>query len=341
MINENLRFLRKAITLPRTWNVIKVYAGYFLSLLTRKPYIWGYPPVIMIEPTNICNLQCPLCPSGNGTLKRAKGYMNLATFQNIVDQVHKKSFMIVLWNQGEPLLNKEILQMIRYASDKKMFTLLSTNGNIKPDTNSLVESGLDSLIISLDGATQETYNKYRINGTLSNVLDFARSIVKSRQILKKKNPLLRWQFLVMKHNEHEIEMIRKMAEEIQVDNLELKTVQIYSKEDIDKFLPQNPRYRRYKIQGDNFELKAGIPNRCRRIWVNAVINWNGEMSVCCFDKDIDYALGNINDISLITLWKGNAFQKFRTQILLNRKIYPMCINCGESVKMRVKQTRVN
>jgi len=341
MINENVRFLRKAFTLPRTWNAIKVYAGYFLSLITRKPLIWGHPPVVMIEPTNICNLQCPLCPSGNGTLKRAKGYMSLTTFKNIVDQVHKKSFMIVLWNQGEPLLNKDILQMIRYASDKKMFTLLSTNGNINIDANTLVKSGLDSLIISLDGAVQETYNKYRINGKLSKVLELARSVVDARQALNKINPLLRWQFLVMKHNEHEIDAIRKMAKDIQVDNLELKTVQIYSKEDIEKFLPLNPRYRRYKINSDNFELKAGIPNRCRRIWVNVVINWNGEMSVCCFDKDIDYTLGNINDISLISLWKGNAFQKFRKQILRNRKIYPMCINCGESVKMRVKQTRVN
>ncbi|MDP8221179.1 MAG: radical SAM/SPASM domain-containing protein [Candidatus Stygibacter frigidus] len=341
MINENLRFLRKALTLPRTWNAIKVYAGYFLSLLTRKPHIWGYPPVVMIEPTNICNLQCPLCPSGNGTLKRDKGYMSLATFKNIIDQVHKKSFMIVLWNQGEPFLNNDILQMIRYASDHKMFTLLSTNGNIKIDARALVKSGLDSLIISLDGATQDTYNKYRINGKLSVVLDFAKSIVKARLALNKKNPLLRWQFLVMKHNEPEINAIRKMAKDIQVDNLELKTVQIYSKEDIDNFLPLNPRYRRYKISSDNFELKAGIPNRCRRIWVNMVINWNGEMSVCCFDKDIDHALGNSSDQSLISIWKGKAFQHFRKQILSNRKIYPMCNNCGESVKMRVKQTRVN
>ena len=231
--------------------------------------------------------------------------------------------------------------MIHYASDKRMFTLLSTNGNTQPDSDEIVTSGLDSLIISLDGASQETYNKYRINGKLSEVLDLAKRIVKSRSKMNRKNPLLRWQFLMMKHNEHEIPAIRKLAKEIKVDNLEFKTVQIYSKEDIEKFLPQNPRYRRYRIKGDNFELKAGIPNRCRRIWVNAVINWNGEMAVCCFDKDIDQKIGNLEDKNILNLWKGNNFQSFRQQILKDRRIFAMCRNCGESVRMRVRQSRIN
>lgn len=340
MLNENIRFLKKSLTLKRTWNAVKVYVGYFLSLLLKKPLIWGYPPVVMIEPTNICNLKCPLCPSGNGTLKRPKGYMDMKTFKKIIDEIHTYSFIVVLWNQGEPLLNEYILDMIRYASDKKMFTLLSTNGNININTIDLVKSGLDSMIISLDGCTQETYNKYRINGKLERVLNFARSVVKSKKNLGNINPLLRWQFLVMKHNEHEISEIRKMADDIGVDNLELKSVQIYSKEDIVKFLPENPRYRRYKINGDDFELKVGIPNRCRRIWVNAVINWNGEISVCCFDKDIDHKIGNINLERIHKLWKGKKFQAFRTQILKNRKVYDICRNCGESVKLRVKQTRI-
>ncbi len=341
MINENIRFLRKSWTLRRTWNAVKIYSGYFLSLLVKKPFIWGYPPVIMIEPTNICNLRCPLCPSGNGTLRRDKGFMNLETFKKIIDEIYKDSFMVVLWNQGEPFLNKDILKMIRYASDKRMFTLLSTNGNVQPDSDEIVTSGLDSLIISLDGASQETYNKYRINGRLSEVLELAKRIVNSRSKTNRKNPLLRWQFLVMKHNEHEIPAIRKLAKEIKVNNLELKTVQIYTKEDIEKYLPQNPRYRRYHIKGDNFELKAGIPNRCRRIWVNAIVNWNGEMAVCCFDKDIDYKLGSLEDSNLLALWKGKSFQAFRQQILKNRRIYEMCQNCAESVRLRVRQTRIN
>lgn len=340
MINENLRFIKKSLTLKRTVNAIKAYAGYILSLILKKTVVWGYPPVLMIEPTNICNLRCPLCPSGNGTLKRPKGYMSLDTFKKIIDQVHKHSFMVVLWNQGEPFLNDEILKMIKYASDHKMFTLLSTNGNLHPEPEDIVKSGLDSIIVSLDGSTQETYNKYRINGKLSIVLKFAEDLVKAKKKLSRINPLVRWQFLVMKHNEHEIEEIRKIAKQLDVDNLELKTVQIYSKDDIKNFLPENPRYRRYKIKGDDFELKAGIPNRCRRIWNNAVFNWDGEMTVCCFDKDTDIKIGNLEEQSVFELWHSNNFNNFRRQILKNRKVYEICRNCGESVKMRVKQTRV-
>ncbi|MCF7920068.1 MAG: SPASM domain-containing protein [Candidatus Cloacimonetes bacterium] len=338
MINENLRFLRKSLTWQRTWNAVKVYSGYFLSLLLKKPLIWGYPPVIMIEPGNICNLRCPLCPTGNGSLQRPKGYMDLETFRQIIDQTYKHSFMVVLWNQGEPFLNDKILEMVKYADQRKMFTLLSTNGNIYPEPEDIVASGLDSLIISLDGASQETYNKYRINGRLSKVLGFAEELVQARKKLKKKNPLLRWQFLVMKHNEHEIEAIKLEAKQIGVDNLELKTVQIYSPEDIENFLPLNPRYRRYKITGENFELKAGIPNRCRRIWVNGVINWDGEMTVCCFDKDTSIRIGSLQKSSLLQLWKSREFNNFRQQLLKNRKAFTICRNCGESVKMRVKQT---
>lgn len=341
MLNENLRFLRKSLTWKRTVNAIKSYAGYFLSLVIKKPVVWGYPPVLMIEPTNICNLKCPLCPSGNGSLKRPKGYMDIETFKQIIDQVYKHSFMVVLWNQGEPFLNENIFDMISYASSKGMFSLLSTNGNIPVDSKRLVKSGLDSLIVSLDGTTQETYNKYRVNGKLSRVLDFARSVSSTKDKLKSKSPLIRWQFLVMKHNEHEIESIKKLAKEIKVDNLELKSVQIYSKEDVEKFLPDNPRYRRYKIKGHDFELKAGIPNRCRRIWSNAVINWDGDMAVCCFDKDVEIKIGNIKEKSVKELWQGKAFQRFRKQILTNRKVFEICQNCGESVKMKVKQARVN
>ena len=337
MINENIRFLRKSLTWKRTWNAVKAYTGYYLSLLIKKPIVWGFPPVVMIEPTNICNLKCPLCPSGNGTLLRAKGNMTLATFKQVIDQVHEYSFMAVLWNQGEPFLNDDILEMINYASEHKMFTLLSTNGNIHPEAEAVVNSGLDSLIISLDGASQDTYNKYRVNGELSKVLDFAKALVAARKNLNKINPLLRWQFLVMKHNEHEIEQIKQKAKKLGVDNLVLKTVQIYSKDDIAKFLPENPRYRRYNVKGDNFELKAGIPNRCPRIWANCVINWDGEMAICCFDKDVTIKIGNIADTPLIELWHSKRFNQFRKSILKNRKAYEICRNCGESVKMKIKQ----
>ena len=341
MLNENIRFIRKSFRIPRLINAIKVYLSYFLSLIFRKTIYWGSPPIVMIEPTNICNLKCPLCPTGNNTLKRSKGFMRFDVFKKIIDEIRSTAFMIVLWNQGEPYLNKDFSKMVKYASDRGLFTLVSTNGNIDFEAEEIVNSGLDSMIISLDGTTQETYNKYRVNGELKKIIENVRKLIAARKKLNKRNPLLRWQFLVMKHNEHEIDEIKKIASGLEVDNLELKSLQIYSKDDIKNFLPENPKYRRYKVSGDNFELKFGIKNRCRRIWTNAVVNWDGEVAICCFDKDGEYQIGNVMDSNLNLLWKSPSIMKIRQQILTDRKQIPICRNCLEGVKIKLEEAGVN
>ncbi len=340
MLNEKIRFVKKSFRFRRLFNAIKVYLSYYISLVTKRAIYWGSPPVVMIEPTDICNLQCPLCPSGNGTLKRSKGYMALDVFKKIIDDIEKTAFMVVLWNQGEPYLNRDFSKMVKYASDRGLFTLVSTNGNIDYNAEEIVNSGLNSMIVSLDGATQESYNKYRINGKLDKVLEGVKNIVEAKKKLNRSNPLLRWQFLVMKHNEHEIEEIKQLSKELEVDNLELKSIQIYSKEDVHTFLPENPKYRRYKVSGDNFELKFGIKNRCRRIWTNAVVNWDGEVAICCFDKDGDFKVGNVKDSSLTHLWKNKKIMKVRNQILKDRKQIPICRNCLEGVKIKIEETKV-
>lgn len=340
MLNEKIRVLKKSFNLKRFINAVKVIMSYSISIILKRAVYWGNPPIVMIEPTNICNLKCPLCPSGNGTLKRTKGYMSLDVFKKIIDDVYKTAFIIVLWNQGEPYLNKDFSKMVKYASDKGLFTLVSTNGNIDYNAEEVVNSGLDSMIVSLDGTTQETYNKYRVNGELDKVMKGVKEIVAAKKKLNRSNPLLHWQFLVMKHNEHEIEKIKQLSKELEVDNLELKSIQIYAKEDIEKYLPINPKYRRYKVNGENFELKFGIKNRCRRIWTNAVVNWDGEVAICCFDKDGDFSVGNVMDSNLTKLWKNKNIMKVRNQILKDRKQIPICRNCLEGVKIRIEETKV-
>ena len=340
MISEYLYLFRKSFNFIRLINLIKISISYYLSILIKKSVVWGFPPIVMIEPTNICNLKCPMCPSGNGSLKREKGYMDFPLFQKIIDEIAKKSFQVVLWNQGEPFLNEDFLKMSKYASDKGLITLVSTNGNYLPDAHELVKAGIDILVVSLDGATQETYNKYRVNGDLEKVLENVEKIVKAKKENKSHTPYVKWQFIVMKHNEQEIDKIKNLARKLEVDKLQLKSVQIYSKEDVRNFLPENPKLRRYKIKGDDFELKFGIKNRCRRLWSQPVVNWNGEIAVCCFDKDIKHNMGNIKKTSLQEIWKNQAFQQIRNEILTDRKQHEMCTNCGEGIKLKIKETNV-
>ncbi|MFO7895538.1 MAG: radical SAM/SPASM domain-containing protein [Candidatus Cloacimonadales bacterium] len=338
MLREDLYCLKKSFSWRRLGNICQVYSSLGLSNLLKRPIVWGFPPAVMIETTNICNLKCPLCPSGNGTLQRAKGYMEYSTFTKIIDEIKGKSFMVILWNQGEPFLNKEFLKMVKYASEAGLFTLVSTNANLLPQAEEIVKSGLDSMIVSFDGTTQETYNKYRVNGNLEILQANIEKLVAAKKKLGSKTPLIRQQFLVMKHNEHEIEAMKILAKKLQVDQLEFKTAQIYQKSDVAEFLPENPRYRRYKVSAnDNFELKFGIKNRCSRLWTKPVINWNGEVAVCCFDKDIKFQVGNILQQPFSRIWKNQAYQKMRRNVLQQREKIEICRNCGEGVKLRIKQ----
>ncbi|OQY38353.1 MAG: hypothetical protein B6226_03810 [Candidatus Cloacimonetes bacterium 4572_65] len=336
MLKQNKLIIAKSLKIKKISNLAVSSLSRGISNFTHKSTIWGYPTAVMIEPTNICNLKCPLCPSGNGTLKRAKGFMSFELFKKVIDEVKDYVTMIILWNQGEPYLNPEFNRMVKYATDAGLFTLVSTNLNSDIDADAVVKSGIDSMIVSLDGATQETYNQYRINGQLSKVLSNVEKIVEAKKRLKSSTPIIRWQFLVMKHNEHEIESIKAKAKELEVDQLSFKTIQIYTKEDI-KFLPENPKYRRYNITGSDFEIKFKLENRCRRMWQQPVVNWNGEISICCFDKDIEFPVGNVKDKTLLSIWQGDAFQKMRNAVLKNRKGIEICRNCGEGVKLRIEE----
>jgi MoaA/NifB/PqqE/SkfB family radical SAM enzyme len=317
-----------------------VSLSYGLSLVSKKPLVWGYPPILMLEPTNICNLRCPLCPTGNQTLQREKGMMELSLFRKVVDEVHPYTSIFLLWSQGEPFLNPHFLEMVRYAADHDIFTWVSTNANAEMDAEAIVRSGMDSLIISLDGATQETYNQYRVNGDITKVWENVRNIVAWKKKLKSATPFLEWQFLMMKHNEHELALIQKLADELEVDAVVFKTVQIYEEADIERFLPINPKYRRYKILNGNFQLKHGVKNRCIRLWIEPVINWNGDVSVCCFDKDIKYAVGNVRENSLASVFRGKSFQNMRQRVLTHRAGMPLCLNCGEGVKLQIDTKRI-
>ncbi|MBP7310807.1 MAG: SPASM domain-containing protein, partial [Candidatus Cloacimonetes bacterium] len=137
------------------------------------------------------------------------------------------------------------------------------------------------------------------------------------------------------HNEHELPEVKRLATELQVDKLELKTVQIYSKDDL-KYLPSDHKYSRYHNTGDNFELKTKLKNRCRRLWTQPVINWDGEMNICCYDKDGSFPIGNIDDTSFRDLWFGKYMNKMRAAILKNRAAIEICRNCGEGIVQNVK-----
>lgn len=295
------------------------------------------PISISFEPTTSCNLRCPECPSGLRAFSRPTGMLRKDFFRETIDQLAKELTYLVFYFQGEPYLNPEFLNMVQYASSKKIYTATSTNAHYLTDANAkkTVESGLDRLIISIDGTMQETYQQYRVGGQLNKVLEGARNIVKWKKELRSKTPFIIFQFLVVRHNEHQIQEVKALAKEIGVDDVWLKTAQVYDYEnDPNALIPTNNKYSRYKKGKDGkMQFKGNNQNHCWRLWHDPVITWDGAVVPCCFDKDAQHKLGDLKQQSFKELWRNGVYNQFRHQVLQSRQNIDICANCSEGVKV--------
>src|ERR1700759_3908381 len=267
--NDTINLLSK-LTPRRIFNGMKVLSSYYLSKWTKRAVQWGYPVSISFEPTTSCNLRCPECPSGLRAFTRPTGMLENSFFRQTIDQLSKDLLYLVFYFQGEPYLNPSFLEMVAYASGKGIYTATSTNAHYLNDQNArkTVESGLDRLIISIDGTTQDVDEQYRVGGKLSKVLEGTRNIVKWRKELKSKTPFIFFQFLVVKPNEHQVEEIKRLGKEIGVDQVRFKTAQVYDYEnDPHKLIPDNQKYSRYKKDASGkMRVKSGLRNHCWKLW---------------------------------------------------------------------------
>lgn len=334
--NDSFNFLSK-LTIRRLWNASKVYSSYYITRLLKKPVQWGLPISISFEPTTSCNLRCPECPSGLREFTRPRGMLKKDFFYQTIDDIYKDILYLIFYFQGEPYLNKNFLEMVSYASSKGLYTATSTNGHFLTDeiAKKTVESGLDRLIISLDGTTQEVYEQYRREGDINKVIEGARNIVKWKKELKSKTPFVFFQFLVVKPNEHQIEDVKKLAAEVGVDEVRFKTAQVYDYEnDPNQLIPENEKYSRYKKNKEGkHTAKNKLQNHCWKLWQANVITWDGMVVPCCFDKDATHRLGDLKKQSFKEIWHNDKYKKFRKDITTSRKNIDICANCSEGLSV--------
>lgn len=334
-LNDALNFMSK-FTLRRGWNAGKVLGSYYWSKWRKKPIQWGFPISISFEPTTSCNLRCPECPSGLRAFTRPTGMLQSDFFRQTIDELHRDLLYLIFYFQGEPYLNTSFLDMVKYASSKGIYTATSTNAHYLTDMNArkTVESGLDRLIISIDGTTQDVYTQYRVGGHLNKVIEGAKNIVKWKKELNSKKPFVFFQFLVVKPNEHQIEDIKQLAKEIGVDEVRFKTAQVYDYEEGNRLIPTIDKYSRYHNNQDGtYSIKSKLSDHCWRLWHSPVITWDGLVVPCCFDKDAQHRLGDLKSSSFKALWHNDNYVRFRTQILKGRKHIDICANCSEGAKV--------
>ncbi len=334
-MNKNYKDIRnllsKNLTYKRVLNATKVISSYYVSKIIRKPVQWGQPIAFSVEPTTSCNLRCPQCPSGLRSFSRPTGMLLQPVFERIIDELHPTTGYITLYFQGEPYLNTKFLDMVEYANRHKIYTATSTNAHYLNKENSIktIRSGLDRLIISIDGTTQDTYGKYRLGGKLDKVLEGTKNLVTAKKELKSSTPHIIWQFIVFKHNEHQLEEVKQLAKEYQVDELAIKSAQIYDYENGSELIPENEAFSRYQKDDNDYKIKNKLLNHCWRLWHSCVITWDGKVVPCCFDKDGTYQLGNLSEKTFEEIWQSDNYNHFRSQILKGRQYIDICKNCSE------------
>lgn len=317
-------------------NIFKLFVSYIISKFLRKNFHHGKPYSLSIEPTTSCNLGCLECPSGQKKFSRPTGKMNLEMLENIIQQSKKYLWYVTLYFQGEPLLNSNLTEMIGRLKREKIIVGTSTNAHFltRDNAKKIIRSKLDRLIISLDGTKAESYEKYRIGGNYDLVVENIKHFLQERKLHKTAYPFVELQFIVFKHNEHQINEIKQLGKDWGVDKVSIKTAQIYDYEKGNPLIPTDEKYSRYKkVKEGTFVIKSKLPDSCKRMWSSAVVTWDGKVVPCCFDKDASYQFGNIGENSIENIWKSKEYNAFRKRILDNRSSIEICKNCTEGMKI--------
>lgn len=332
---DNFNIL-KHLTFFRILNLGLLYLSFIISRLLKRPIVFGKPFTVSIEPTTACNLACPECPSGKKEFTRNTGKLDLNMNKKMLQSIGKQLFYINYYFQGEPFLHPNFLELIREAKKHNVYTSTSTNAHFisKKVAEEIVTSGLDRLIISIDGVTQSTYEGYRVNGSLSKVIEASKALVQVKKDLNSNTPHLIFQFLVVKPNEHEIPKVFELAKEIGIDEVRLKSAQLYDYVNGHPLMPQQEEFARYRLKKDgSYVLKYKTGNHCWRMWSSCVLTWDGKLVPCCFDKDAQHTIGSLEKSNFNGIWKSETYQSFRKSVLTKRNQIDICSNCSEGTKV--------
>ncbi len=276
----------------------------------------------MFEPTNVCNLSCPLCLTGIDDLRRPKGMLSLDMYRRALDELEPTCMILSLYLGGESFLNKNLMTMIREAHQRRIFVRISTNGHFLDEKvrADILEAGLDNLIIGVDGATPEVYVKFRKGGDFEKVCANIRALVEDKKRLHRATPSIDLQFIITAENEHEIRAAKALALDLGVDSIAFKTALVY---DVREKIPKVQERSRYSSR-EPF-------GRCPRLWWSTYMFWNGVVTPCCNDERGEHPVGKFGESSYADIWHGKNMAAFRDRQRTDKHSINICKGC--SMKM--------
>jgi len=282
-------------------------------LVNKTHHVTRFPIHLDIESTNACNLKCAMCPHGLDSFEMKKGFFDYEVYQKLVPEFAREGLCsLKLSMRGEPLLHPRLADMVRLAKDAGVVeTMINTNGLLLDEgkIRDLYKAGLDYLIISIDGATAETYNGIRRGGDFNRLVSNIEAAVAIRDEMRLKKPLIRLQYVLMPENEHEVDTYLGMWQ----DKVDIMTVNRYS----DRGAGDKKRFPYSPIGRSN----------CYHPWRRLSVNWNGDAKMCCGDWEDRCVLGNVKETSISDIWHGDIFNRYRK--LLKREELDKIACCKE------------
>jgi pyruvate-formate lyase-activating enzyme len=273
------------------------------------------PYTASFETTNTCNLRCPYCPAGKRIYGRDPAMIDLSRVEQMLDELDRYLYIVYLYNKGEPLLHPKIARLIRMVHERRIHTNISTHLNIRDKAvlEEVCDAHLDSMILSIDGSTQETYSKYRVGGDLALCLENIRYLVDYRRRKNLSFPTIEWQFLVFDHNRHEVDAAREMASSLGVDAFLARP----------GFIPE-------QVSDNPLDF---VSSGCGDLYQTVNMQVDGGITPCCslLDKKDDF--GTISEASIREIRRNERFrlarQLFRRDLVdkLPRDLDHPCLSC--------------
>ncbi|MCP5003880.1 MAG: radical SAM protein [Planctomycetes bacterium] len=309
----------------RTFSQRKIYNLFMCRVQTAigSDRLYYYPTKITIESGNICNLSCPLCPTGQRDGSAKKGFLAYSDFQKLIDEIGENLLVIRLYNWGEPLLNKELIRMVEYADKKKIAVKISTNLSFPVGdklAESLMKCNLEKIYVSCNGVSGASYSTYHIDGDFDRVIANMRLLVEKKRNLNNTYTELVWLFHVFKHNEHEIDAAKAKAKDVGVRLIinkmrtdmgkEIFETSEKSRERDAEWLPSNPDFNIFDAEGK----QPGKRAHCDLLWTETVINWEGSVLPCCSVYSEAHSFGNIKESSFKEIWNNEKYRSARKEV---------------------------
>ncbi|GAB4318687.1 MAG: radical SAM protein [Candidatus Sumerlaeia bacterium] len=312
----------------------------YREMRRRAVRLRSRPFNLILEPGTVCNLKCPFCPTGNGTLALKRELLQPETFAAVMRHIPLDClYKADLYNWGEPFLNPHLFDYIRFFAEHGIETIVHCNFSARDYEpqwfEALVRSGLDQLIVSADGATQSSYEQYRRRGDLARVLRNMSGVDEAKRRLGSATPRMVYKMLLNRFNDGEREAAARNARSVgaELDLNENFDVPPHLR---DEWMAPGVRAR----YGDTPPSSAGprapsgtdIHTECRQLWDTLLVNANGDLFPCCLVADPAMIMGNVAETPLARLWNNERFVALRRFVVQTAAAAPdfpnLCATCS-------------